>query len=104
MYAVIEDRGVQYKVEEGARILIASKRGLNKGDTVEFDRVILVSGPSGVKIGRPYVADARVKAMVEREVPGDKIYVVKFKRRKGYRRKQGHRQKYVEVKVQEIVS
>ncbi len=74
--------------------------------TVEFDRVMLVSDPAGesAQIGQPWVAGAKVRGTIQSEVKADKIDVIKFKRRKGYRRKQGHRQRFLRVRIDEIIS
>ena len=106
MYAIIEDSGTQIRVSEGDVIDI-DRRELGKGKKkkLTFDRVLLV-GDGGsdepAKIGTPYLQGAEVSAELLEEVTGDKIDVIKFKRRKGYRRKQGHRQRYLRVKIGSI--
>lgn len=102
MYAIIEDGAHQYKVEQGI-ILDVQRRDLAEDQsTVEFDRVVLIGGGEERKIGRPYVAGAKVTATVEQELKGEKIHTIKFRRRKGYRRKIGHRQSYLRVRVEKI--
>lgn len=102
MYAIIEDGSRQYRVGVGDTIEV-DRRDLPEGqDTIEFDRVLLVGQGSDVKIGQPFVPGASVRATVHGEVKAPKIDVVKFKRRKGYRVKRGHRQKYLRVTVAEI--
>jgi large subunit ribosomal protein L21 len=103
LYAIIEDSGQQLRVSENETIEI-DVRDLPEGtQTIEFDRVLLIGDLSGeTRIGQPWVEGAKVIARLQGEVKGDKIHVIKFRRRKGYRRKQGHRQKYLRVTVEEI--
>ncbi len=103
MYAVIEDRGRQYTVREG-EILSLDVGGWSENEAVVFDRVLMLSTDDGVQVGQPTVTGAQVKATVLGEIKGPKITVVKFKRRKNYRRKQGHRQRYVRVRIDRIES
>ena len=103
MYAVIEDRGRQYTVREG-EILSLDVGGWSENETVVFDRVLMLSTDDGVQVGQPTVTGAQVKATVLGEIKGPKIVVVKFKRRKNYRRKQGHRQRYTRVRIDRIES
>ncbi|MFG0275146.1 MAG: 50S ribosomal protein L21 [Phycisphaerales bacterium] len=102
MYAVVEDSGTQFKVSEGDLLQIDLRDLPESAKTVTFDRVLAVGGDSAT-IGTPYVSGAKVEAeIVEREFKGEKLDVIKFKRRKGYRRKQGHRQRYMKVRVTAI--
>ncbi|MEL7498719.1 MAG: 50S ribosomal protein L21 [Planctomycetota bacterium] len=98
MYAIIADGGRQYKVEEG-QILEIDYREANPGDELVFDRVLAVSDDSGIKLGKPTVEGATVKAKVLGETKGDKIFVQKFRRRKNSKTRTGHRQKYVKVQI-----
>ncbi|MBB5174379.1 50S ribosomal protein L21 [Texcoconibacillus texcoconensis] len=100
MYAVIETGGKQVKVEEGQELYV-EKLNAAEGDSVTFDRVILVGGDS-TKVGAPYVDGASVTAKVEKHGKGKKEVIFKMKRRKNYRRKQGHRQPYTKVTVEGI--
>ncbi|MDK6862528.1 MULTISPECIES: 50S ribosomal protein L21 [Nosocomiicoccus] len=100
MFAIIETGGKQVKVEEGQTIFV-EKLDANEGDTVTFDRVLLVGGDD-VKVGAPIVEGATVTAKVEQQGRGKKIHVVKFKRRKNYLRKQGHRQPFTKVTIEKI--
>ncbi len=106
MHAIIEDSGTQIRVASGD-VLDIDLRDLGKKPkkTITFDRVLLV-GDEGktATIGAPYVDGAKVTAEVLDEVRGEKIDVVKFKRRKGYRVKRGHRQRYLRVRVKDIKS
>jgi large subunit ribosomal protein L21 len=102
MYAIIDDSGKQFKVTTGDRIRIDRALG-DDTKNFTFDRVLLVGGAEGgAKIGQPLVAGATVSADVLGSVKGDKVYTVKYKRRKGFHKKIGHRQKYTEVKITAI--
>ena len=103
MYAIVEDSGTQVRVAEGDVIKL-DVRPLDEGQTtLELDRVLLVGGDQ-VRIGTPYVEGAKVTAELLEQGREDKINVIKFKRRKGYRRKQGHRQNYIKLKVTSITA
>ncbi|WP_010270837.1 50S ribosomal protein L21 [Paenibacillus senegalensis] len=101
MYAIIETGGKQYKVQEGD-VVFVEKLNLNEGDEVTFDRVLLVSGDKGTSIGSPVVEGATVTAKVEKQGKSRKIIVYKYKAKKNYRRKQGHRQPYTKVVIGKI--
>jgi large subunit ribosomal protein L21 len=101
MYAIIETGGKQYKVQEGD-VLYIEKLSASEGDTVSFDRVLMVSGDKGLTIGSPLVSGAAVSAKVEKHGKGEKIIVYKYKAKKNYRRKQGHRQPYTKVVIDKI--
>jgi len=101
MYAVFRTGGKQFRAEPGSRLRIPSLDA-PEGETVTFDEVLLASGDGEVKVGRPLVPDAEVKAEVLRHDRTKKIIVFKRKRRKNYRRKQGHRQKFTEIRIDEI--
>jgi large subunit ribosomal protein L21 len=100
MYAVVEINGKQYRAEKGA-VLKVDRLEAEKGAALSLDKVLLLSG-DGVKVGAPYLSGATVKATVQDEVKGDKVIVFKYKPKKDYRRKQGHRQRYTLLKVEEI--
>ncbi|MHC4063902.1 MAG: 50S ribosomal protein L21 [Planctomycetota bacterium] len=102
VYAIIEDGAHQYKVQEGDTLEVQLHDLADGQAVVEFDRVLMVGDGENPKIGQPHVEGAKVVASVAGEIKGDKITVVKFKRRKGYRRKQGHRQRYLRVKIDKI--
>jgi large subunit ribosomal protein L21 len=105
VYAIIEDSGRQLCVAQGD-VLDVDLRDLAEGTTqITFDRVLLISGEGPVKVGTPLVDGAKVVAeIVEPQVKGAKIHVIKFRRRKTYRRKIGHRQKFIRVRVTKIVA
>ena len=102
VYAIIEDGAHQYKVEEGTCLDVQLHDIEDEQETIEFDKVLLVGDGENVQIGQPYVEGAKVIASIADVVKGDKITIIKFKRRKDYRRKQGHRQKYLRVKIDKI--
>ena len=98
MYAIIEEGGRQHKVTSGDTILIDREVGPDD-KTVTFDRVLLVAGEGDPRIGTPLVSGATVTADVLGPAKGPKVRTVKYKRRKGYHKTIGHRQKYVNVRV-----
>ena len=98
MYAIIEDSGTQFKVTSGDRINI-DRHVAEDEKTVTFDRVLLVAGEGSPKLGAPVLAGATVTAEVLGEHKGPKIDIQKYKRRKGYHKKIGHRQRYLRVKI-----
>ncbi|OIJ10555.1 50S ribosomal protein L21 [Anaerobacillus alkalidiazotrophicus] len=100
MYAIIETGGKQIKVQEGQEIYI-EKLDAEVGATVSFDNVLMVGGDS-VKVGAPFVEGATVTAKVEKVGRAKKILVYKYKAKKNYRRKQGHRQPYTKVVIEKI--
>ena len=102
MYAVIKTGGKQYRVSEG-QILRVEKLDGKAGDAVTFKEVLLVGGES-TKIGRPTVAGAQVSAEIMAQDRAKKVVIFKFRRRKNYRRKTGHRQPYTELKITGISS
>src|SRR5271154_4147282 len=103
MYAVIATGGKQYRVQEGAVVRV-EKLDADQGASVEFNQVLLVGAGSSVTIGAPYVGTAKVVATVESHGKGDKVRIVKFRRRKHYKREGTHRQPYTDVKITQIVA
>ena len=101
MYAVIQSGGKQHRVEKGEQIKL-EKIEAATGDTIEFDQVLMVGAGSDVKIGAPLVEGGKVTAEVVAHGRHDKIRIVKFNRRKHYRKETGHRQWYTEVKITAI--
>lgn len=101
MYALVEFKGKQYKAEKGA-LLKVDRISADVGSGVDIDSVLLVSGDT-VSVGAPYVKGAKVTAVVENHGKGDKIIVFKYMPKKDYRRKQGHRQQYSLIRIQDIV-
>lgn len=98
MYAVIVTGGKQYRVKEGDRLRV-EKLAAEEGADVQFDDVRLVGEGDGVQIGTPRVQGAAVSARIQAHGRGRKIKVLKFRRRKNYKRVQGHRQAYTEVEI-----
>lgn len=101
MYAVIETGGKQYRVQEGDVVRI-EKIDAEVGTTTVFDKVLLISDGENLRVGAPYVEGATVEATVEDHDKAKKIIVYKYKAKKNYRKKQGHRQPYTEVKIGKI--
>lgn len=101
MYAIIETGGKQYKVQEGD-VLFIEKLNANDGDSVTFDRVLAVSKEDGLTTGLPLVEGATVTAKVEKHGKGQKVVVYKYKPKKNYHKKQGHRQPYTKVTIEKI--
>jgi large subunit ribosomal protein L21 len=100
MYAVIETGGKQYRVQKGERLRI-EKLEAASGTKVNFP-VLLVADGQTIKVGKPHVSGAAVTATVHGEEKGEKLTVFKYRRRKGYRRKTGHRQQYTSVLIDDI--
>jgi len=101
MYAIIENGGKQYRIEEGSIINI-EKVARNPGDTIELTNILLLVDGEKVDVGRPYVDNGTVLAEVNRHVKGKKIMIFKKRRRKDYKKMLGHRQQYTEVRIKEI--
>ncbi len=102
VYAVIKTGGKQYKIREGD-FLRVEKLDAQVGDTVDFEEILLVNDGNGnMQIGNPVVANAKVSARVLEQGRGKKIVIYKYKRRKKYRRKQGHRQPFTRVQITKI--
>ena len=102
MYAVIATGGKQYRVAEGS-VLRIEKLEAEAGAAVEFDKVVLVADGDSVKLGNPFLSGGKVVATVQGHGKGDKVRIVKFRRRKHYLRQGTHRQPYTEIKVTSIV-
>lgn len=101
MYAIFRSGGKQFRAEQGATIRVPSLAA-EPGDTIKFEEILLGSGEGDFKIGAPLLKGAAITAEVVGHGKGDKIIIFKHKRRKNYRRKLGHRQKYTEIRVNEI--
>lgn len=102
MYAVMKSGGKQYRVSEGDLLKVDKIEG-DKGDTVTFEEVLMVAKEGGIAIGTPLVKGAKVIGEIMDQARGPKISVFKMKRRKGYRKKTGHRQELTGLKIKEIV-
>ena len=101
MYAVVVTGGKQYKVEEGNKIFV-EKLEAEVGSTVELDKVLAVSKDGEIKVGKPVVEGAKVVAKVVAQDKAKKIIVFKYKPKKDYRKKQGHRQPYTKLVIEKI--
>ena len=101
MYAVIATGGKQYRVEKGG-VLRIEKLAAELGSTVEFNEVLLIADGENVSLGKPLLAGGKVLATVEKHAKGDKVTIVKFRRRKHYLRQKTHRQQYTQVRVSDI--
>lgn len=98
MYAVIESGGKQHRVIEG-EVLKLEKIEIGTGESISFDKVLMVGQGADVRIGAPYVESGKVTAEVLNHGRADKVTIIKFKRRKHHRKQQGHRQWFTEVKI-----
>jgi len=104
MFAVIETGGKQYRVEKGNVLDVELIADANQaGDKVAFERVLFIYGEGGTRVGNPVIPGARVEATLVAATRGPKVRIFKHKRRKGYKRRAGHRQDYARVRVDEIV-
>ncbi len=101
MFAIIETGGKQYKVSEGD-VIFVEKIGAEENDSVILDKVLAVGAEGDVKIGAPYVSGASVSAKVLKNGKNKKVIVFKYKPKKGYRRKQGHRQPFTKLQIEKI--
>ena len=101
MYAVVKTGGKQYRVEPGATIRVEKLEG-EKGTKLELTDVLLVADGEDVKVGQPTLSGARVTAEIVAQGRGEKLIVFKFRRRKAYRRKNGHRQAFTALKITDI--
>ena len=104
-YAIIAADGRQYKVEEGQEIQVDWREEVEGGATITFDQVLVISDGTSIKLGKPTVAGAVVTAeVIDPLQKGEKIFIQKMRRRKNYRRRTGHRQKYTRVKISKITA
>ena len=104
MYGIVEIQGQQFKVEEGSKLFVYHMKDVKEGDTVDFDRVMLLDNEGNITVGAPTIEGAKVTCeVVEPLVKGDKVLVFHKKRRKRYRKLNGHRQQYTQLQVKSIV-
>ena len=101
MYAIIETGGQQYRVQEGD-VITVEKLDVNAGDKVELDKVLVLSDDNGLKVGTPYVEGAKVIAEAVENGKGKKVIIFKYKAKKDYRKKQGHRQPYTMIEIKSL--
>ncbi len=105
MYAIVEINGQQFKVEEGRKLFVHHMQNAEEGQTVEFDKVLLVDNNGEVKIGAPTVEGAKVVCeVVNPLVKGDKVIVFKMKRRKDERKRMGHRTHFTQITVKQVIA
>ena len=103
MYVIVEIQGQQFKVEAGSKLFV-HRLNAEQGATVEFEKVLLVDNDGAVVVGSPLIDGAKVVCEVLEHVKGEKVIVFKKKRRKGYKKRNGHRQCFTQVKINEIVA
>ena len=105
MYAIVEIKGLQYRVEAGKRMFVNLLHDVENGDAVEFDRVLLVDNEGAITVGTPVVEGAKVVAEVKSKmVKDDKVLVFHKKRRKGLRKLNGHREQFTEIVIKEVIA
>ena len=105
MYAIVEINGQQFKAEQGKKLFVHHIKDVESGQAVEFEKVLLVDKDGAVEVGAPTVNGAKVVCeVVSPLVKGDKVIVFKMKRRKDYRKKNGHRAQYTEVTIKEVIA
>lgn len=102
MYAVIDFGGEQTKVSKGQYIYAPYMSDKEEGASIEFDNILLMENDGSFEVGEPHVKGAKVTGKVQEHVKGDKVIIFKKKRRKGYRKKNGHRQNYTKVLIEDI--
>jgi len=103
MYAIVEIAGQQFKVEKGSKLFV-HRLAEAEGNSVDFDKILLIEDENKFKVGRPVIENAKIVAKVISHVRGDKVLVFKKKRRKGYQVLNGHRQNFSEIEVQDIIA
>ncbi len=104
MYAIVEILGQQFKVEAGRRVFVHRMEKAERGSQVEFNNVMLIDNDGQITVGAPAIEGAKVVAEVLSHVRGKKVLVFHKKRRKGYRKLNGHRQNFTELMIKEIVA
>ena len=105
MYAIVEINGQQFKEEEGQKLFVHHMKDAQQGQSVEFEKVLLVDNDGAVKVGAPTVDGAKVVCeVVNPLVKGDKVIVFKMKRRKDYRKKNGHRAQFTQIEVKQVIA
>ncbi len=104
MYAIIRDRGMQYRVEQGQVLTIDLIEEAEPGSQIELGEVLMVGDGETVHVGTPLLDGARVQAQVLGEKKGDKIIIFRYRNKKRYRRRTGHRQRYTQIKISAIVA
>lgn len=103
MYVIVDIQGQQFKVQQDQKLFV-HRINADQGSEVEFGKVMLIDNDGDVQVGAPVIEGAKVIVEVLSHVKGDKVLVFKKKRRKGYRKLNGHRQQFLEVRVKEIIA
>ncbi len=105
MYVIVEINGQQFKAEQGKKLFVNHIKDATQGQSVEFDKVLLVDNEGAVQVGLPTIEGAKVVCeVINPLVKGDKVLVFKKKRRKGYRKLNGHRQQFTELKIKDLIA
>jgi large subunit ribosomal protein L21 len=104
MFAIVEILGQQFKAEAGKRLFIHRMEEAERGSQIEFDKVLLIDNEGAVTVGAPVVEGAKIVCEVVSHVRGEKVIIFHKKRRKTYRKRNGHRQNFTEVLIKEIVA
>ena len=105
MYAIVEINGQQFKAEQGMKLFVHHIKNSEAGQAVEFEKVLLVDRDGSVEVGAPTVDGAKVVCeVITPLVKGDKVIVFKMKRRKDYRKKNGHRAQFTEIRIKEVIA
>ena len=104
MYAIVEILGQQFKAEAGKRLYIHRMEEAERGSAIEFTKVLLIDNDGAITVGAPVVEGAKIVCEVLSHVRGEKVIVFHKKRRKGYRKRNGHRQDFTEILIKEIVA
>lgn len=103
MYAIIRDRGMQYRVEKG-QVLTIDLVEAESGSTIELGEVLLVGDGESTRVGSPLLSGVKVQAEVLGEKKGDKIVIFRYRNKKRYRRRTGHRQRYTQIRISDIIA
>lgn len=105
MYAIVEIQGQQFKAEAGKKLFVHHIQNIENGATVEFDKVLLVDKDGAITVGTPTINGAKVVCeVISHLVKGDKVLIFHKKKRKGYRKLNGHRQQFTEVSIKEVIA
>ena len=105
MYAIVEINGQQFKAEQGKKLFVPHIRDAKEGQSVEFDKVLLIDNEGTIQVGAPTVEGAKVVCeVIHPLVKGDKIIVFKMKRRKDSRKRNGHRSQFTEVEIKQVIA
>ena len=101
MYAIVDIAGQQFKVEKDSEVFVHRLNG-NEGDSLDFEKVMLLEDGDNVNVGKPFVEGAKVSATIVSHLKGDKVIVFRKKRRKGFQTENGHRQQFSKIKIEGI--